>query len=166
MAKNAKANNKKSTKKPEKKPAKKEPANPQPRQKVLPGMQDRRIAALENAALKYADIRDERMGWTKREVEAKKKVQELMHDQGRQHYERGNIEIDLVPEGEHVRVRVRDRENPDAPIIDAEFQDPEVDEPPVKEPNEDEPPAEEPEDPDQVYDSRVSDSRVKEPSDF
>lgn len=124
-------------------------------------MQDRKIAALESAALTYADIRDQRMGWTKQEVDAKKKVQQLMHDQKRTHYERGNIEIDLVPEGEHVRVRVRDHEQP----VDEPVDNPPS---PVQEPeSEEELPREEPEgDPDEVYDSRVSDSEVKEPSDF
>lgn len=88
----------------------KQPSNPAPRQKALPGMQDRRVTVLENAALRYADVRDSRMGWTKLEVEAKKKVQDLMHEQGRTHYAHGNIEIDLVPEDEHVRVRIHDRE--------------------------------------------------------
>lgn len=146
-------------------PAKKQPAKPKPtptptptpRQKTLPGMQDRKIAALENAALKYADVRDERMGWTKKEVEAKKRVQDLMHDQGRQRYERGNIEIELVPENEHVRVRIRDRE---APAVEEEP----VDHPPepVGEPESpEELPVTEP-DPDEEYDSRVSDSGVKD----
>lgn len=136
----------------------KKAAKPLPKQKVLPGMQDRRIAALENAALKYADVRDERMHWTKREVEAKKKVKDLMHEQKRTHYSRGNIEIELVPEDEHVHVRVHDREQ--SPVIDGQY--PEVDEPPVKEPESPEDqPVEEPENPDE-YDSRKPD----EPSEF
>lgn len=159
MAKRGKANTRSA------KPAKKQKPlpkpTPTPRQKSLPGMQDRRIAALEDAALKYADIRDMRMGWSRREVEAKKKVQDLMHEQNRTHYERGYIEIDLVPEDERVRVRVhdRDREEP--------MEEPVENQPPtIEEPTPDELPAAEPEDPDEVYDSRVSDSGGKEPSEF
>ena len=110
--------------------AKKKAAKKAPRQKALPGMTDRRVAVLEKAALHYADVRDERMEWTKKEVEAKKRVQVLMHEQKRQHYSRANIEIDLEPEGEKVIVRVRDRK--ESPGGDEPVETPE----PVEEPGE------------------------------
>ena len=90
-------------------PKKKAAAKRLPKQKSLPGMQDRKIVVLERAALRYADIRDERMAWTKKEVEAKKRVQTLMHEQKRQHYQHSNVEILLEPEGEKVVVRIRGR---------------------------------------------------------
>lgn len=135
--------------------AKKKAAKRLPKQKTLPGMQDRRVVALENAALKYADVRDERMGWTKKEVEAKKRVQDLMHTQGRKHYSRANIEISLEPEDEKVIVRVRDRE---------QAQD--VDEPakaPIEEPeDEEDDEVPEPENPDD-YDSQPGQGAKNEP---
>lgn len=115
------AKKKAAKKKPEKQPVKKQQpekklSKPSPRQTTLPGMADRKIAALENAALHYADVRDERMRWTKQEVDAKKEVQRLMHEQNRERYERDGIEIELVPEGENVRVRVRLQEPVDEPV--------------------------------------------------
>ena len=91
--------------------AKKKKAKKVPQQKPLPGMADRRVVVLERAALRYADIRDERMEWSKKESEAKKRVQALMHEQQRKHYQRANIEISLEPEDEKVIVRVKDRTN-------------------------------------------------------
>ena len=49
-------------------------AKKQPRQRALPGTQDGKIVAIEKAAHDYADIRDERMAWTEREVKAKTKL--------------------------------------------------------------------------------------------
>jgi hypothetical protein len=83
-----------------------EPAKKIARQASLPGMEDRKITMLNNAALSYAEIRDERMAWTKKEVDAKKKVSDLMHAHKKTHYKWANILIDLVPEGEKVKVTV------------------------------------------------------------
>lgn len=123
-----------------------------PRQKALPGMANRRIAVLENAALKYAEVRDERMDLTKQETAAKQRVKQLMHAQKIDHYARANIEISLEPvrEDEKVIVRVRDRKAQD----EGEQEQPKpVEEP---EPDEEAPEVEEPEedDPDAEYDSK------------
>jgi hypothetical protein len=83
-----------------------EPTKKIARQASLPGMEDRKITMLNNAALSYAEIRDERMAWTKKEVDAKKKVSDLMHAHKKTHYKWANILIDLVPEGEKVKVTV------------------------------------------------------------
>lgn len=133
--------------------AKKKAAKRLPRQKALPGMQDSKILVLERAALKYADVRDERMGWTKKEVEAKKRVKDLMHEQNRTRYSRGNIEIELVPEDEHVRVRVHAREQGEPA------------EAPVEEPEEDDDEVPEPENPDE-YDSQPGQGAKNEPPEF
>ena len=77
-----------------------------PRQKSLPGMEDRAIESLNDAALAYDEVKKERMGLTKQEVEAKKKVSDLMHAQKKKRYHFGNILIDLVPEGEKVKVKI------------------------------------------------------------
>ena len=77
------------------------------RQQQLPEMEDNKIAVLEDHALSYAEVRDERMGLSKREVELKGKLLDLMKVQKKEHYHRGNIKIDIVHEKENVKVKVR-----------------------------------------------------------
>lgn len=78
-----------------------------PRQKPLPGMEDRAVEVLDDAALRYDEVKKARMKLTVQEVEAKKQVADLMHAKKKKHYQHGNIVIDLVPEGEKVKVRVK-----------------------------------------------------------
>ena len=73
------------------------------RQQQLPEMEDNKIAVLEDHALSYAEVRDERMGLSKREVELKGKLLDLM----KAHYHRGNIKIDIVHESENIKVKVK-----------------------------------------------------------
>lgn len=124
MAKKAK---KKSPKKPTAK--KKAAVKKGPRQTSLPGMEDRRITALDNAALSYAEIRDQRMDLSKSEVEAKSKVSDLMHANKKTHYKHGNIVIDLVPEGEKVKVKIKpegeEDDEPDTSDVKVSAGDPE-----------------------------------------
>ena len=86
---------------------KKAKAKKGPRQKDLPGMEDRALKALDNAALRYAEVRDQRMELNKQEVEAKGLVLEMMHKHNKKTYRHGNIAIDIVPEGEKVKVRIK-----------------------------------------------------------
>ena len=81
------------------------------RQDDLPGMEDRTIKALEDAALDYAEIRDERQALTLREAELKTKLIDLMHQLKKTEYQKGNISISLVVEKEKVRVRVKKEES-------------------------------------------------------
>ena len=81
------------------------------RQDDLPGMEDREIKALHDAALDYAEIRDERQALTLREVELKTKLIDLMHQHKKTEYQKGNISISLVVEKEKVRVRVKKEES-------------------------------------------------------
>jgi hypothetical protein len=76
------------------------------KQKELPGMEDRSIADLNQAALDYAEGRDERMELTKKEVELKTALIAMMHRHGKKTYKYEDIEIELVPEGEKVKVRI------------------------------------------------------------
>lgn len=76
------------------------------KQKELPGMEDRRIADLDQAALDYAEGRDERMEMTKKEVELKTALIGLMHKHSKKTYTYNGISVELVPEGEKVKVRV------------------------------------------------------------
>jgi hypothetical protein len=87
-----------------------------PRQDVLPGVGDVKIAAIENAALDYAEIRDERQELTKREVELKDKLLKLMHAKELTEYKRNGISVKVVLESENVKVRVRDEDELDPPV--------------------------------------------------
>lgn len=93
------------------KAAKKAAAAPEgkkgPRQQRLPAMEDSKISVLEDLALSYAEVRDERMGLSKSEVELKGKLLDLMKAQKKEHYHRGNIKIDVVHEKENVKVKVK-----------------------------------------------------------
>ena len=133
-------------KKAAKKHANAKPVAKGPRQSSLPGMDDRAIRALNEAALSYDDVKKERMKLTEQEVELKEQVRELMHAQKRKHYRYKNIEIALEPEGEKVKVRVRsegdEEETPEVEPEEIEA-DEEANEPigEVEEPDEAEPPA-------------------------
>ena len=106
-----------------KKAAKKKPATKHskprriPRQEVIPGIGDQKIAAIENAALDYAEIRDERQELTTKEVDLKKRLLDLMHNKGLKEYKRNGISVKVVMEEENVKVRVRAEEelDPKAP---------------------------------------------------
>jgi len=82
-----------------------------PRQEALPGMENTKITAIENAAMDYAEIRDERQELTLREVELKTKLLDLMHKAGKTEYKRNGISVKIVPEGENVKVRVKSEDD-------------------------------------------------------
>jgi hypothetical protein len=60
---------------------------------TLPGMGDERIEVIKDAALKYVDIRDRRMGLTKEEVESKSDLLDLMHEHKLKRYFDSEAEI-------------------------------------------------------------------------
>jgi hypothetical protein len=82
-----------------------------PRQDVLPGVGDEKIVAIENAALDYAEIRDERQQLTVKEVECKKRLLDLMHAKKLTSYKRNGISVKVEVEEETVRVRVKEEED-------------------------------------------------------
>ena len=84
------------------------PKSKLPRQDALPGMENAKIKAIEDAAMDYAEIRDQRQELTIQEVDLKTKLLDLMHKNGKTEYKRGNISISIIPEGEKVKVRVRE----------------------------------------------------------
>lgn len=98
-----------SKKAPKKQAPKKKPAEVKkgPRQPRLPEMEDAKIEALEDKALQYAEVRDERIGLSQREGELKGQLLDLMKAQKREHYHRGSIHIDIVHEKENIKVKVR-----------------------------------------------------------
>ena len=91
-----------------------------PRQEVLPGVGDVKIAAIENAALDYAEIRDQRQELTKKEVDLKQRLLELMHAKDITEYKRNGISVKVVLEQENVKVRVKDEDELDAPETSVE----------------------------------------------
>jgi len=92
---------------------KKEKAS-KPKQKDLPGMEERKIPDLHAAAEDYAEIRDERMALTEKEVPAKANLLELMHKHGKETYKYEDVEISVVHEEETVKVKIhREKEAAD-----------------------------------------------------
>ena len=88
------------------------------RQDDLPGMTDREIKAIEEAALDYAEIRDERQSLTTREVELKTKLIELMHANKKTEYEYKNVSVKLIVEKEKVKVKVRSQDEEESKAAD------------------------------------------------
>ena len=87
-----------------------------PRQEVLPGVGDEKVAAIESAALDYAEIRDERQELTKKEVALKTKLLDLMHAKKLKTYKRNGISVTVQMEEETVKVRVRAEEDLDESV--------------------------------------------------
>lgn len=77
------------------------------RQPRLPGMADAKISSLHNAALDYAEIRDQRQELTTQEVDLKAKLIRLMHDNKKETYDYNGVHIELVHEDETVKVRIK-----------------------------------------------------------
>lgn len=82
-------------------------SNSKPKARDLPGLEDRAIKPLEEAAEAYADIRDQRMELGRSETELKSKLLTLMKKHGKSTYHRNGITIDIVSEAETVKVRVK-----------------------------------------------------------
>lgn len=79
------------------------------RQKDLPGMENREIKELDDAALEYAEIRDERQDLTRKEVASKTALLGLMHKLKKSDYiaPGGAIEVHIIVEKEKVKVKIR-----------------------------------------------------------
>ena len=96
-----------------------------PRQKDLPGMSDRKLAKLHDAAMSYAEVRDKRMALSADEVELKGQLLDLMKLHKREHYEYGGVVIDIVHEKENVKVKVRKNEPEEPAATEEEADEPE-----------------------------------------
>lgn len=96
----AKASKKKATSGAERKPK-------TPRDVTLTGMEDSAIKPIEDAALAFVEVRDERMQLTEQEVALKAKLMKVMHQHNKTVYRRGDIEVRMMPVDETVKVRVR-----------------------------------------------------------
>lgn len=82
-----------------------------PRQQPLPGMENAKIAKLENIALDYAELRDQRQVLSVQEVDLKTKLIDEMHKQKKTEYKRNGIDIKLTVEKEGIKVRVKATDN-------------------------------------------------------
>lgn len=80
---------------------------PGPKQKRLPAMEDAAIEELEDAAERYAGIRDKRMALTEQEVDCQELLLTLMKRNGKKHYKRDGIECTVVAKEEKVRVKIK-----------------------------------------------------------
>lgn len=78
-----------------------------PKQKDLPGMSDRKLTDLSDAAYDYAKIRDERMDLSQQESQLKQRLLTLMKKHKMKEYVYEDVEIRVVAEEETVRVRIR-----------------------------------------------------------
>jgi hypothetical protein len=84
-----------------------------PRQAKLPTMEDDKIDKLEDLAMDYAAVRDQRQALTAQEVPAKDALLKEMKKLGRMTYKRDGISIVRTVEKEGVTVRVK-KPDPDA----------------------------------------------------
>lgn len=84
------------------------------KQARLPGTEGPEIEELEEAAFKYAEIRDQRMELTQREVSAKQTVLALMKKHKKNDYNHAGVEIEVVLEVETVKVRIKKEKEEDA----------------------------------------------------
>ena len=83
--------------------------------KDLPGMENHSgIPELDELGMEYAEIRDERIALTEREVELKGRLLEMMKKHGKKSYIRKDIEIRIVPSEEKVKVKIKKEKSSDA----------------------------------------------------
>ena len=112
MATKKKAKKKKTSPKTKPKPAAKKVAPPVkklPRQTTLAGMEDKVIEAIDDAALSYVEVRDQRIALQSGddgEKAQKQRLMDLMHAHKKKSYKHGNISIEIVPEAEKIKVKV------------------------------------------------------------
>jgi hypothetical protein len=81
------------------------------KQKSLEGMEDREIKELQDAAISYAEIRDERMSLNRQEIELKEKLLALMKAHKKQTYVYNGVEVNIVHEEETVKVKVKKQDS-------------------------------------------------------
>ena len=74
---------------------------------ALPGLEHRTIPELERAGVEYAEILDERMALTEREIELKGRVRTLMRKHKRTTYVSTSVDIALEPPDGEEKVKVK-----------------------------------------------------------
>jgi len=79
----------------------------EPEQGRLPEMDDAAIEEIESVARKYVKLRDARMRILKEEVEQKALLLQVMHRLKRSTYLYDDLEIEIVPTSEKLKVRLK-----------------------------------------------------------
>lgn len=87
---------------------------PRQKQLQLPGMEDRAIAALDDAAATYAEARDARIQAGTVEQAQKKVLLGVMHASKKTRYVHGDVYVEIIPEGEKLKVKIL-KEGEEAP---------------------------------------------------
>lgn len=77
------------------------------KQDRLPGTEDAALADLDSIGFEYAAMRDKRMDLNKQEIDLKARAIKLMHKHNRSHYKYQDLEMEIVPGDENIRVRVK-----------------------------------------------------------
>jgi hypothetical protein len=86
-----------------------ESSEPQPDvQTELPGMEDRHIEEIEDAARNYARIRDRRMALTREETDLKDLLHQIMLRNDKKLYRVAEMEVKIVAKEETVKVKLTD----------------------------------------------------------
>ena len=79
----------------------------------LPGIDEGEIKELQDAAIKYAKIRDKRQKLTSDEVSLKADLLKLMKKHKKENYSYDGVEVSIVVEEETVKVKIRKEEEGD-----------------------------------------------------
>lgn len=79
----------------------------------LPGMDDAEIEELESIAHEYKKIQKRRMTALNKEVELKDQLLEVMKKNKRKHYKFEDLEIEIVPTGEKLKVKIAKEDGDD-----------------------------------------------------
>ena len=86
-----------------------------PKQEEMPiegeGVSKPKIKAIDRAADKYVEIRDERMALTDKEIDAKAVLLNAMHEHGLTEYQYGDMKVVVKPGKENVKVKTVDALN-------------------------------------------------------
>lgn len=77
-------------------------------QTELPGMENRHIADIEDAARNYARVRDKRMGLTLQEHDLKELLHQVMKRHEKTVYRVAEMEVKIVAKEETVKVKLTD----------------------------------------------------------
>ena len=109
-----------------------------PRQRQLPGVENNRVASIENVALSYAQVLDARMELTKQESDLKQKLLTLMHKLHKTEYRRNGISVTVTVEHEKVHVKVRGEKEESMVLAEQEQQPQESPDQPEQEEQEEE----------------------------
>jgi hypothetical protein len=80
-------------------------ASKRARQERLPGTEGV-IQELEELGYEYAALRDQRMDLTKQEVDLKNRLLEAMHKNNLTSYQYQDIEVEIIPGEEKLKVKV------------------------------------------------------------